>query len=214
MKSPMQGRPRSERKADSTRVQVDEVRSAARAARPAAERLTAGRERTGPLDEDDPRDETGHERLDRNLEELTGELRVVVTGVQVLFAFLLVVPFDSGFAGIGGYERAVYFVTLILAALSAACTIAPSAQHRFLFRHDDKAHLVFLSNRITIVGLAFLGLAMCGALLLVATKLFGVAAGVVTVALAAIPFTTLWFAMPLLRRRAERDRAHGRRRAS
>ena len=88
---------------------------------------------------------------------MTGELRVVVTGVQVLFAFLLIVPFNTGFAHIGSFERTVYFVTLVLAALSAACTIAPSAQHRFLFRHDDKRHLVFDSNRVVIAGLAFLG---------------------------------------------------------
>ena len=76
-----------------------------------------------------------------------------MTGVQVLFAFLLVVPFNAGFAHVGGYERTVYFITLLLASLSAAvCMIAPSAQHRFLFRHDDKQHLVFVSNRIVIVG--------------------------------------------------------------
>ena len=89
------------------------------------------------------RDETELERLDRNLDELTGELRVVVTGVQVLFAFLLIVPFDTGFEHVGGFERAVYIVTLLLAALAAVCTIAPSAQHRWVFRHDDKRHIVF-----------------------------------------------------------------------
>jgi hypothetical protein len=146
------------------------------------------------------RDETGPERLDRNLEEMTGELRVVVTGVQVLFAFLLIVPFDTGFAHVGSFERTVYFITLIFAALSAACTIAPSAHHRFLFRHDDKQHLVFLSNRIVIAGLAFLALAMCGALLLVATKLFGAVVGVFTVVFAALPFLVLWFVLPLTRR--------------
>lgn len=139
------------------------------------------------------------ERLDRNLEELTGELRVVVTGVQVLFAFLLIVPFDTGFAHIGNFERTVYFVTLILAALSAVCTIAPSAEHRFLFRHDDKRHIVFSSNRVVVVGLACLALAMCGCLLLVTTKLFGVTAGVLTALVGAVPFAVLWFALPLRR---------------
>jgi hypothetical protein len=146
------------------------------------------------------RQETPLERLDRNLDEMTGELRVVVTGVQVLFAFLLVVPFDTGFAHIGTFERTVYFVTLVLAALAAICTIAPSAQHRLLFRHYDKRHLVFSSNRVTIAGLAFLALAMCGSLLLVATKLFGTLAGALTVACAAIAFAVLWFALPLWRR--------------
>jgi hypothetical protein len=152
------------------------------------------------------RKETSRERLDRNLDEMTGELRVVVTGVQVLFAFLLIVPFNTGFAHVGSFERAVYFVTLLLAALSAACTIAPSAQHRFLFRHDDKHHLVFTSNRIVIAGLAFLALAMCGALLLVATKLFGPSVGAITVILCALPFLLLWFLLPL-RRRAHLDAA-------
>jgi hypothetical protein len=154
------------------------------------------------------RDETPLERLDRNLEEMTGELRVVVTGVQVLFAFLLIVPFDSGFANIGGFERTVYFVTLLLAALAAACMIAPSAQHRFLFRHDDKRQIVFYSNRVVIAGLAFLALAMCGCMLLVATKLFGQLAGVLTVLGGAVPFVLLWFVLPL-RRRRELNRARG-----
>lgn len=108
------------------------------------------------------RHETPLERLDRNLEELTGELRVVVTGVQVFFAFLLIVPFDTGFAHVGNFERTVYFVTLVLAALAAVCTIAPSAEHRVLFRHDDKHHIVFRSNRVVIAGLAFLAMARMG----------------------------------------------------
>jgi hypothetical protein len=135
------------------------------------------------------------------MEELTGELRVIVTGVQVLFAFLLVVPFNTGFAHVGSFERAVYFVTLVLAALAAICVIAPSAQHRFLFRHDDKRQLVFTANRIVIAGLTFLALAMCGCLLLVATKLFGATAGVVTAAVATLPFGLMWFVAPLRRRR-------------
>jgi hypothetical protein len=149
----------------------------------------------------DGRDETPLERIDRNLQELNGELRVVVTGVQVLFAFLLIVPFDTGFRGVGDFERTVYFVTLLFAALAAACTIAPSAQHRFLFRYDDKPQLVFFANRVVIAGLAFLAVAMCGCLLLVATKLFGVAVGALTTVAVAAPFAVLWFAMPLRRRR-------------
>jgi hypothetical protein len=136
---------------------------------------------------------------------MTGELRVVVTGVQVLFAFLLIVPFDSGFSHVGAFERTVYFVTLSFAALAAVCTIAPSAQHRFLFRHDDKGHIVLVSNRIVIAGLGFLALAMCGCLLLVATKLFGTLAGAIAVAIGALPFLIMWFAMPL-RRRAQLEK--------
>jgi hypothetical protein len=150
---------------------------------------------------DESRHETQLERLDRNLEEMTGELRVVVTGVQVLFAFLLIVPFNTGFEHVGSFERTVYFVTLMLAAVAAVCTITPTAQHRFLFRHDDKHHIVFISNRVVIAGLAFLALAMCGCLLLVTSKLFGVTAGVVTAVLGALPFAVLWFALPIRRLR-------------
>jgi hypothetical protein len=156
------------------------------------------------------RHETHLERLDRNLEEMMGELRVVVTGVQVLFAFLLIVPFDTGFAHVGSFERTVYFVTLILAALAAVCTIAPSAEHRFLFRHDDKQYLVFSSNQVVIAGLAFLALAMCGCLLLATTKLFGLAAGVLTASIGALPFAALWFAVPLRRLRTLDRRKHAR----
>lgn len=149
----------------------------------------------------DTRHETALERLDRNLEELTGELRVVVTGVQVLFAFLLIVPFNVGFAHVGDFERTVYFVTLLLTALATVCTIAPSAQHRFLFRHDDKQQIVFTSNRVVIAGLGFLALAMCGCLLLVTNKLFGLTAGVLTAVFGALPFAALWFVVPIRRLR-------------
>ena len=145
------------------------------------------------------RNETPHERLDRNLQELLSELRVVVTGIQVLFAFLLVVPFNAGFVHIGAFERRVYFVTLLLAAMAGACMLAPAAHHRLLFRSDDKAHIVAVSNRLMVTGLAFLALAMCGSLLLVATKLFGVATGAITVGVAASGFAVLWFVLPLIR---------------
>jgi hypothetical protein len=150
---------------------------------------------------EDGRQETSLERADRNLQELNGELRVVVTGVQVLFAFLLVVPFDTGFTHVGEFERIVYLLTLAFAALAAACTIAPSARHRFLFRHNDKPQLVFFSNRIVIAGLSFLALAMCGSLLLVATKLFGAGVGALVLALGAVTFGVLWFVMPIQRKR-------------
>ena len=146
------------------------------------------------------RNETSLERLDRNLQEMLSELRIVVTGVQVLFAFLLVVPFNSGFANIGPFQRGVYFVTLLLAALAAVCMLATPAHHRILFRCDDKRHIVFTANRLMITGLAFLALAMCGSLLLVATKLFGITTGAITVGIAASFFLVVWFGVPLMRK--------------
>jgi anti-anti-sigma factor len=131
---------------------------------------------------------------------MTGELRVVVTGVQVLFAFLLIVPFNQGFRGVGPFERTVYFVTLLCSAFAALCTIAPAAYHRILFRSDDKGHVVSFANRVSLAGLVFLAFAMCGSLLLVTTKLFGAAAGTITAALVALPFAGVWFLLPLSRR--------------
>jgi len=151
-------------------------------------------------EDEDGRNETPLERLDRNLQELLSELRIVVTGVQVLFAFLLVVPFNVGFVHIGPFQRGVYFVTLLFAALAAVCMLAPPAHHRILFRCDDKRNIVFAANRLMITGLGCLALAMCGSLLLVATKLFGVATGVLTVGLAAIFFLVIWFGLPLVRK--------------
>lgn len=155
----------------------------------------------------DGRPETPLQRLDRNLEEMTGDRseigqRVVVTGVQVLFAFLLVVPFNSGFVGVGPFERTVYFATLICSALAALCVMTPAAYHRVLFRRDEKRHVVFLANRVTLVGLALLATAMCGSVLLVTTKLFGATVGGSTAALVAAPFALLWFIAPLYRRTA------------
>jgi hypothetical protein len=102
------------------------------------------------------RHETPLERLDRNLQELLSELRIVVTGAQVLFAFLLVVPFNTGFVNIGPFQRGVYSVTLLFAALAAVGMLAPPAHHRIVFRCDDKRNIVFTANRLMITGLGFL----------------------------------------------------------
>src|SRR5215218_604845 len=106
------------------------------------------------------RRESEKERLDRNLQELLGELRVALPGVQVLFAFLLVVPFNQRFADITSFQRTTYFVTLLLATAASACLIAPSAHHRIEFRRQDKRRIVFGATRLAIIGLALLAFAM------------------------------------------------------
>lgn len=154
------------------------------------------------------RDESKGERLDRNLGELLQELRVALPGVQVLFAFLLAVPFQQRFAGITEFQKDVYFATLLLTALSAALLMAPTAYHRMTFRQQQKDHLVFLANRLTIAGLAVLALAMTGAIMLITDFLFGTAATVVTAGTAMLVFVLLWFALPL-KRRAESEGPEG-----
>jgi hypothetical protein len=151
------------------------------------------------------REESEAERLDRNLGELLQELRVALPGVQVLFAFLLAVPFQQNFTKISEFEKKVYFATLLLTALSAALLIAPSAYHRLTFRYQQKHRLVFISNRLAIAGLATLALAMTCAVMLITDVLFGTVATVITVALVLTMFVVLWAVLPLKRRLKYRD---------
>lgn len=151
------------------------------------------------------REESEAERLDRNLGELLQELRVALPGVQVLFAFLLAVPFQQNFTKISEFEKKIYFATLLLTALSAALLIAPSAYHRLTFRYQQKHRLVFVSNRLAIAGLASLALAMTCAILLITHLLFGTVATVVTVIAALTMFIVLWAVLPLKRRLKYRD---------
>ena len=153
-----------------------------------------------PDQRDSGRDETEEERLDRNLGELLQELRVALPGVQVLFAFLLAVPFQQGFQEVTEFQKDVYFATLILASLSATMLISPSAYHRVTFRYQQKRRLVYYSNRFAIVGLALLALAMTGAILLISDVLFSTAAALVTAGIALCVFGFFWFVLPLQRR--------------
>ena len=149
-------------------------------------------------------DETDEERINRNLNELLGELRVAIPGVQVLFAFLLAVPFSQRFGGVGPFERNVYLVTLLLTAIASALLIAPSAYHRIEFRVGDRPHIVEISQRLALAGFAFLALAMTAAVLLITRYLFGVTTTIVVVSLVFAMFLTLWCLLPLGRRRAVR----------
>jgi hypothetical protein len=146
------------------------------------------------------RDETPLERCDRNLVELLQEVRVVQTGVQVLFGFLLMAPLAQRFPELSDFQRYVYFVTLLAAGAAAVLLIAPTAYHRILFRCGDKEHLVLVANRLTLVGLACVGLCMVGALLLVTDLMFDGVTVVVTVTLASLACAGLWCVLPLLRR--------------
>ena len=145
------------------------------------------------------REETEKERLDRNLQELLGELRVALPGVQVLFAFLLVVPFNQRFADITSLQRTTYLVTLLLATAASACLIAPSAHHRIEFRAQDKERIIFGANRLTIMGLVLLALAMTGAVTFVTDFLYRSATVVIVAGLVALLFAALWFAWPVKR---------------
>ena len=155
------------------------------------------------------RDESSVERLDRNLSELLQELRVALPGVQVLFAFLLTIPFAQGFAQLTSAQEKIYLVTLLATMVSAVLLIAPTAYHRLTFRKQQKAHLVLLANQLAIIGLGFLALAMTGVVLLITDFLFNTPVTVVCTAFAALMFITFWYGIPLWRR-AELEDDEGR----
>ena len=156
---------------------------------------------TTPRPGDPPgRNETELERCDRNLVELLQEVRVVQTGVQVLFAFLLMAPLTPAFGRLGSVERFEYFTTLALAGAAAILLIAPTAYHRVLFRRGDKAYLVTVANRLTIAGLAAVGMSMVGALVFVTDVLFGGWAGLAAGLIAGAGCVGLWLVLPLARR--------------
>lgn len=144
--------------------------------------------------------ETERQRLNRELIELLNELRVALPGVQVLFAFLLVVPFQQRFTDLTAFQRDAYFAALALALIATAFLIAPTAVHRLNFRQNDKKAIVFMSNRLVIVGTFVLALAMIAVMALIADVLFGAVATVVVALLAALTFLLLWVALPLSRR--------------
>lgn len=153
------------------------------------------------------RHESEEERLDRNMDELLQGLRVALPGIQVLFAFLLVVPFQQGWGKVTDFEQTIYFVTLLLTAAASVCLIAPTARHRIRFRDLDKEWIVRTSNRLAIAGLALMGAAITGALLLISHVIYGGGPQMVAPVLLGAAVLWFWFGAPLLRDLRERDRS-------
>ena len=144
--------------------------------------------------------ESRKERIDRELMELLNELRVALPGVQFLFAFLLVVPFQQRGAELTDFQRDVYFVTLLAAAVATGLLIAPAAQHRVLFRQQDKEALLRRSNRSATLGLTVLAVAIVSAVLLVTDVLFGLTLAWLTAAAVAALLAWWWIAVPFWKR--------------
>jgi hypothetical protein len=150
------------------------------------------------------RDETEKERIDRNLIELLNELRVALPGVQVLFAFLLILPFSQGFVKVDQFQKVVFLVTLLAAALAAVFLIAPSMHHRLQFREGNKAEILRDSNRFAILGMTALAIAMVGAVMLITDFVFDVDTMVASVIVVGLAFLVVWYAMPVRRLAAKR----------
>jgi hypothetical protein len=155
--------------------------------------------------------ESEAQRDDRNFIELLNELRVVGIGVQVLFGFLLSLPFTNRFSRLDAAQRGVYLATVTLAALSTVLLVAPVAYHRLLFRRHEKESVVKITSMLAIAGLTTVGLAVSGAVVLVVTFVAPGAPAIVITGLVVCAFAGLWFALPLSRRgRDDRKDAEGR----
>jgi hypothetical protein len=152
-------------------------------------------------DAGDGRHETELERDDRNLIELLQEARVVQTGVQILFGFLLTVAFQPKFEKLSSFQKADYFGTLVAAATTLIMLTAPTAWHRILFRQGDKEHLVTIANRFMLLGLAAMALTSIGVVMLLSDIAFSPALTAIVTAAAVLACASFWCLMPLARRR-------------
>jgi hypothetical protein len=148
----------------------------------------------------EPREETVGQRDDRELLELLQELRVAGLGVQVLFGFLLALPFSTRFAHLYVWQRGLYTAILVASSLATALLLGPVAYHRLVFRQRQKEHLVRAANTMAIGGLVAVALAVCGTVLLVISYVDRTVTGIVIGACAAGLFGGLWFVYPLTRR--------------
>ena len=145
----------------------------------------------------DPRQESVAQRDDRNLSELIQELRVVSLGVQVLFGFLLSLPFTVRFTRLGTGQRDLYLASLTLSAVATVLLLGPVAYHRLVFRRGLKEPLVRYANLMAILGLATVGAAVLSAVLLVTSYVAGTLPAALITALVACLLAGLWFALPV-----------------
>ena len=149
---------------------------------------------------DSGREETEEERAHRNLSDLLQELRVALPGVQVLFAFLLTVPFTNRFNDLDDFQQKLYFGVLIAVALSTVLLLAPTIGHRILFRRQQKEYIVKLANHLALVGMFLLAVSMCGAIALISDFIFGETTAIISTAVIAAAFIGFWFTGPIIRR--------------
>ncbi|MFG1800965.1 DUF6328 family protein [Micromonospora carbonacea] len=144
--------------------------------------------------------ETERQRWQRNFADLLQELRVAQTGVQILFAFLLTLPFSNGFTRTSDFQKDVYIVALLSAAAATAMIISPVAFHRALFRQGRKPELVRFAHRMASGGLGFMLVSMVSAVLLITDFVLDRGIAFVLTAVTAVWFLTFWVFLPFARR--------------
>ena len=144
--------------------------------------------------------ETPKQRVNRELIELLNEVRVALPGVQVLFAFLLTVPFAAGWKDTTDLQKDVYVCAVVAAAIAAIFMIAPSSYHRLLFRQPHKEHMLMTSNKLLIIGMVFLALSICMCVFLVVDFVISIPWALTLTGLVGLLMIVLWYLMPLNRR--------------
>jgi hypothetical protein len=149
--------------------------------------------------------EDQQERTARELIELLQELRIIIPGVQILFAFLLTVPFNQRFTELTTVQRDVFFATLLCTAVATALLIAPTAHHRLLFRQGVREQRLKLGNLLAILGLAFLVPAMVGVVYVITDLIFDLTTALIVTVIMALGFLLLWFVVPLPYRGNNKD---------
>jgi amino acid transporter len=147
-----------------------------------------------------PQEQRDHEDLDRELIEFLNELRVALPGVQVLFAFLLAVPFANGWEKVDESQKYAYMVALLAAALGTVLLIAPTTYHRIRWREHDKEQLLRTSNRLAIAGTGCVAVGMTAAVYLVTDTVFGALVSGIVTSVVAVVFAWFWYGLPLWRR--------------
>lgn len=152
-----------------------------------------------PPDEIDPEgraSEPEWQRLNRELSELTMEIRITLPAVMVLFSFMLILPFADRFSELQGWEETAYYLTFLSTAVAAVLLIAPSIHHRLRFRQGEKEQLLRVANNLTIAGSVLLALAIGGAVFLVSDILFGIGIGIL-IGLGGLALVGIvWFVIP------------------
>ncbi|MEA2453343.1 MAG: hypothetical protein QOG04_2053, partial [Actinomycetota bacterium] len=138
-------------------------------------------------------------KQDRELIELLNELRVALPGVQVMFAFLLAVPFSQGWTKVTDTQKTSFLVALLTTAVASALLIAPSSFHRIQWRQGDKERLLVISNGFAIAGLAFLAISMCAVVFTITDFVVGGQFAIWITAAIGFLFGLLWYAIPLYR---------------
>jgi ABC-type uncharacterized transport system YnjBCD permease subunit len=156
--------------------------------------------RESPAEHDE---ESRRERVNRELIELLNELRVALPGVQVLFAFLLAVPFSAGWDRVTSLQKNIFFATLVATSISTACFIVPTAYHRLNFRQREKENILLISNKFAIGGIMALAVSMIGVIVLITDLVYSDGTAIATGIAALLVFGGLWLALPLIRRADE-----------